>query len=91
MPSPEVIAIGAIFWLVFFSFITWNELRVLVKLRMVVADSIAMAISTYLYIALSWNALYIVIDSLQPNAFSFGGGLSFRQLGRYSRFSGISA
>jgi hypothetical protein len=75
-PSRPVIVVGTIFWLLFFSFITWSELRAVVKQREVTGDTIAMAISVYLFIGLTWSTLYIVIYSLQPNAFSFGGSLS---------------
>jgi hypothetical protein len=68
-----VIIVGSISWLLLFSFVTWNELRAVIKQREVTGETIAMSISIYLLLGLCWGVLYIVLYYLQPNAFSFGG------------------
>lgn len=73
MPSRAVIIAGTISWLLLFTFITWSELRAVIKQREVTGETIAMSISVYLLIGLTWGVLYIVLYYLQPNAFSFGG------------------
>ena len=76
MPSRPVVIAGTNFWLLFFSFITWSELRAVVKQREVTGETIAMSISVYLLLGLTWACLYIVLYYLQPNAFNFGGSSS---------------
>jgi hypothetical protein len=68
-----VIITGLLFWLLFFIYITWNELRAVMKQKEVTAETISMSISVYLLMGLTWGVLYIVIYYLQPHAFSFGG------------------
>jgi len=71
--SGPILIAGMVFWFLFFSFVTWSELRAVVKQREVTGETIAMSISVYLLIGLTWGVLYIVLYYLQPNAFSFGG------------------
>jgi voltage-gated potassium channel len=71
--SRAVVLGGAIFWLLFFGFVTWTELRAVVKQREVTGETIAMSISVYLLLGLTWGVFYIVLYYLQPTAFSFGG------------------
>jgi voltage-gated potassium channel len=70
--GPIIIA-GTISWFLLFSFVTWSELRAVVKQREVTGETIALSISVYLLLGLTWGILYIVLFYLQPNAFSFGG------------------
>jgi ion channel len=76
MPSRPVVIVGTIFWLLFFSFITLSELRAVVKQRDVTGETIAMSISVYLLLGLTWACFYIVLYYLQPNAFNFAGSSS---------------
>jgi ion channel len=76
--SPRLILAGAIFWLVFFGFITWNELRAVVKQREVTGETICMAISVYLLLGFTWAFLYDVMFQLHPESF---GGLPSAQPG----------
>jgi amino acid transporter len=71
-PHPRILVAGSIIWLVLLSFVTWTQIRSLAKQREVTAETISMAISVYLLLALSWGVLYIVIYEFQPHAFSLG-------------------
>ncbi len=71
--SHFILIAGSVSWLLFFAYVTWNELRAVVKQREVTGETIAMSISVYLLLGLTWGVLYIVLYYLQPNAFSFGG------------------
>lgn len=64
---------GSISWLLFFAFITWNELRAVLRQREVTSETISMSISVYLLLGLTWGFLYSLIYQLQPHAFSFPG------------------
>jgi len=66
--------IGSISWLLFFAFITWNELRAVLRQKEITREVISMSISTYLMLGLTCGLFYIVLHDLQPNAFSFGSG-----------------
>ena len=72
-PSSSVILIGLIFWLLFFGYVTWNELRAVLRQKEVTGETISMSVSTYLLMGLTWGVLYIVLYHVQPQAFSFGG------------------
>jgi hypothetical protein len=72
IPSRPVFIGGAIFWLLFFSFITWSELRAVVKQREVTGETIALAISVYLFIGMTWGMLYGLLYYLHQNAFNLG-------------------
>lgn len=71
-----MIVTGLIFWIFFFTYITWSELRAVVKQKEVTGETISLSMSIYLLIGLTWGMLYIVIYSLQPHSFSFGGSAS---------------
>ena len=75
-PIPFVIVTGLIFWLAFFVYITWNELRSVLRQREVTGETISQSISIYLFLAMTWTILYGVIYYLQPHAFSFGSSPS---------------
>jgi ion channel len=72
-PNPRLFRMGAISWLLFFSYVTWSQLRSLLKQREVTGETISMSISIYLLLGVSWGILYIVIFTRHPEAFSFGG------------------
>jgi Ion channel len=71
--SPHVIVTGLIFWLAFFVYITWSELRAVLRQKEVTGETISLSISIYLLLGLTWGMFYIVLYYLQPHAFSFGG------------------
>jgi len=73
-PSRSLYLAGSIFWLLLFAYITWNELRAVLKQRDITREVISMAISVYLLFGLTFGLFYIVLHDLQPNAFSFGAG-----------------
>jgi amino acid transporter len=60
-------------WLLLFAFITWNQLRAVLKQKKITREVISMSISVYLLFGLTFGLFYIVLHDLQPNAFSFGG------------------
>jgi hypothetical protein len=71
-PSAQLYLVGSMSWLLFFSFVTWAELRSVLKQKRVTSETISMSISVYLLIGLSWGLLYAVIFQHQPEAFAFG-------------------
>lgn len=73
-PTPGTQLIGSLAWFTLFSFITWSQLRHLLRHKHVTSETISMSISTYLLIGFTWGVLYIVIYAVQPNAFNFGSG-----------------
>jgi voltage-gated potassium channel len=70
-PSRPQALLGSLSWLLFFSFVTWSQLRSLLKQREVTADTISMAMAVYLLLAVSWGLLYVVIFARHPDAFHF--------------------
>ena len=71
-PSPQLIIAGSIGWLLFFSFVTWSQLRSLLIHRDVTRETISLSISVYLLLGMCWTLLYILIFLTRPEAFSFG-------------------
>ena len=65
--------IGSVSWLLFFAFITWHELRAVLRQREVTSETICMSISVYLLIGLTWAFLYTLTYQIEPHAFSFPG------------------
>lgn len=63
--------IGSVSWLLFVAFITWNELRAVLRQREVTSETISMSVSVYLLLGLTWGFLYSLIYMLEPHAFSF--------------------
>jgi hypothetical protein len=66
-------------WLMFFAFVTFSELRSVLKHREVTGETISMAISVYLLLAATWGFLYLIIFQRHPGAFA---GLVVANLGR---------
>lgn len=71
-PSRQMYLIGSLSWLLFFSFVTWAELRSVLRQKAITSETISMSISVYLLLALSWGLLYGVIFLRHPDAFDFG-------------------
>ena len=71
-PQPWLYSVGSFSWLLFFAFITWSQLRSLLKQREVTGETISMSISVYLLLGICWGLLYIVIYTRHPEAFGFG-------------------
>lgn len=70
-PSPRLLIVGLICWLLFFAFVTWSQLGSLLKHKEVTGETISLAISVYLLLGLSWGLLYAVIFARHSEAFSF--------------------
>ena len=75
-PSSRLYVIGSISWLLFFSFVTWSQLRTLLKHKDVTGETISMSISIYLLLGLTWGILYVLIFQLDPHAFVLGAAAS---------------
>jgi len=67
---------GQLSWMMFFGFVTWNELRAVLRQKEITGESISMAISVYLLFGATWSFLYDIIYQLQPMAFSLNGAVS---------------
>ena len=55
--SPRLVLVGSICWLLFFAYVTWSQLRSLLKQREVTGETISMSISVYLLFGLTWGLL----------------------------------
>jgi len=75
-PSHRLYRFGVASWLLFFAFITWSELRAVIKQKEVTGETISMAVSVYLLLGLCWGVLYILIFVHDPQAFNFGSSPS---------------
>lgn len=71
VPSPPLYLAESMCLFVFFSFVTWSELRSVLKHREVTSETISMSISVYLLFGVTWGVLYSVLFQCQPDAFSF--------------------
>jgi hypothetical protein len=72
LPSRRLLLADSIFILLFLCFITWDQLRSVLRQKEVTSETISMSISVYLLIAFSSGLFYSLIYQLQPKAFSFG-------------------
>jgi hypothetical protein len=72
-PSRSLYLSGSILWLLLFAYITWNELRAVLKQKEITREVISMSISVYLLFGLTFGLFYIVLQDIQPHAFSFSG------------------
>ncbi|MBI1816354.1 MAG: two pore domain potassium channel family protein [Deltaproteobacteria bacterium] len=70
-PSPELVVVGSVSWLLFFSYVTWSLLRSLLKQREVTGETITLSVSIYLLLGICWGLLYVVIFARHPEAFQF--------------------
>jgi hypothetical protein len=69
----HVYQISSISWTLFFAFVTWTELRGVLKQKEITSETISLAISVYLLFGLTWGMLYSAIFGFHPDAFSSGG------------------
>lgn len=75
-PSPRLYLIASISWFLFLCFVTWNQLRGVLKQKEVTRETISMAISVYLLLGLAWGVLYAVIFQLDPESFNLGASFA---------------
>jgi Ion channel len=73
-PTRSLYLGGSILWLLLLAYITWNELRAVLKQKEVTGEVISMSISTYLLLGLTCGMFYIVLYDLQPHSFNLGAG-----------------
>jgi len=71
-PSHALYIAGSVLWLLLFAYITWNELRAVLRQKEITREVISMSISVYLLFGLTFGLFYIVLHDLQPSAFGFG-------------------
>jgi voltage-gated potassium channel len=71
--NPILYRISTICWMLFFGFVTWTELRSVLRQKEITTETISMSISVYLLFGVTWGMLYAVIFELHPDAFSLGG------------------
>jgi hypothetical protein len=72
-PSHELHLIAAVCYLLLFGFVTWQELRAVIRQRVVSAETISMSIAVYLLIGITSGLLYVLIYARHPQAFNFPG------------------
>jgi hypothetical protein len=72
MPSRMLYLSGTILWLLLFTFITWNQLRGVLRQKEITGETISMSISVYLLLGFTWGLFYIVLHHVQPLAFNLG-------------------
>lgn len=72
VPNSRLFVVSSICWLLFLAFVTWSQLRSLLKQKEVTGETISMSISVYLLLGVAWGLLYAMMFALQPQAFSFG-------------------
>ena len=70
-PRPALYLTASICYFLFFGFVTWQELRAVLRQRTITAESISLSISIYLLMGITWGLLYVVIYHRHPHAFSF--------------------
>ena len=70
-PESEVALLGSLSWLAFFAYVTWSQLRSLLKHREITGESISMSISIYLLLGVTWALWYVLILTRDPGAFEF--------------------
>jgi hypothetical protein len=71
--NPTLYRVSTICWMLFFAFITWTELRSVLKQKEITTETISMSISVYLLFGVTWGMLYATIFEYHRDAFSFGG------------------
>jgi len=71
-PSHRLYLLSSVSWLLFLSFVTWTQAQSLLRQRRITSETLSMAISVYLLLAITWGMLFIAIFEFNPGAFSFG-------------------
>src|SRR5271156_1021507 len=61
-PNRSIYLAGSFVWLLLFAFITWNELRAVLRQKEVTRETISLSISIYLLLGFTWALLFIVIN-----------------------------
>src|SRR5262249_38488312 len=71
-PDARVLLAGSLSWMIFFGFVAWTQIRNVLRQRTVTGETISMAVSIYLLMALSWGLLYGILFELDPRSFAVG-------------------
>src|SRR5262245_40874515 len=71
-PGPGRMRAGTIGWRRCFCFVTWAQLRSVLRQKDVSGETISMAVSVYLLLGLTWGLFYALLFQLQPQAFNLG-------------------
>ena len=80
--SPMLALVDSILWLLFILFVTFSQLRSVLRQREVSGETICMAISIYLLIGFCWALLYGIMYQLHPDSFA---GLALAKSGQPTR------
>jgi amino acid transporter len=72
IPTHSLYLATSICWLLFFAFVTWTEIRSLLRHREITRETISLSVSVYLLIGLTWGIFYIVLYTVQPHSISLG-------------------
>ena len=70
-PSPWLRPFSAASWSLFLAFVTWSQLRTVLKQREVTGETISNAVTVYLLFGATWGLLYALMFDLQPQSFTF--------------------
>ena len=71
-PSRWLSVSGLTLWLFVIGFVTWTQVRTLLKEMAVTRETISLAISVYLLLAVAWGLFFMLLYELQPNSFNLG-------------------
>ncbi|MBY0278254.1 hypothetical protein K2Z84_23245 [Candidatus Binatia bacterium] len=71
-PTRILLAVGAVSYLVFFSFVAASHFRTMLRARHVTGETISMSVSTYLLIALAWSMVFELMYGFDPTSFDMG-------------------
>ena len=71
-PDRRLLGVSLACWLLFMAFVTWGQLRSLLRQRTVTGETLSMSISVYLLLGFCWALVYTLIYRRHPGAFGFG-------------------
>ena len=71
VPSRALHLTGLMWWLLLFSFITWSQLRSLLKQKYLTSETISMSISAYLLIGFTWGPFLYLAPSFAAIGLEF--------------------
>ncbi|MDX2168610.1 MAG: potassium channel family protein [Deltaproteobacteria bacterium] len=70
-PSPRLMLLSTIAWLLFFAYVSAAKLSNLVRQKVVTGEAISLAVAVYLLLGMTWGLLYMLIFQRHPDAFHF--------------------
>lgn len=85
-PSASLVLLSSVSWCLFFGYVTWSQLRSLLKQKEVTGETISMSVAIYLMMGATWGLLYVVIFERQPEAFHFADAAALKQQDMFVTF-----